>query len=394
MCVAVLVRVGPVMTVLHTPGFEWRWGGELAAIASSLAAGHGFSSPYGGNTGPTAQSMPLYPVLLATLLRIAGPARASQFALFLNILSSSLVCLPLAIVGRRLAVGLGAAWAWALAPLAGFTEARFFWSTSLYTLALTSLLAWTITLDRSQPTRRFLLYGLSAGAMTLLYAAHWATLVVVLIMLVMVRRVSPAQCACVFAAIVVVVTPWMIRNSIVFGRPSFLQSNGGYELYRSVSTPPADPSLIQTMNPLRNPAEHMRYATMGEAAYMSEERSRAVAFIKANRTLVAERIAARAVLFWWGSDEIVSLSRWKIAGWAHVLFMIPPIGGFVGLIVLWRGGVNRIALLSLACFLTVFSLQYSIAISEPRYRAPIEPMLWALTAGVFRATSIAGACDR
>src|SRR5580693_2895995 len=41
--------------------FEFGW--EMGRIGRSLAQGHGFSSPYEGNTGPTAWEPPLYPFL-------------------------------------------------------------------------------------------------------------------------------------------------------------------------------------------------------------------------------------------------------------------------------------------------------------------------------------------
>ena len=41
--------------------FEFGW--EMGRVGRSIALGQGFSSPYDGNTGPTAWEPPLYPYL-------------------------------------------------------------------------------------------------------------------------------------------------------------------------------------------------------------------------------------------------------------------------------------------------------------------------------------------
>src|ERR1700751_1357895 len=45
---------------------------ESGNIAHSLAAGKGFSSPFRVSTGPTAWMTPVYPVLLAWVIRLFG----------------------------------------------------------------------------------------------------------------------------------------------------------------------------------------------------------------------------------------------------------------------------------------------------------------------------------
>ncbi len=45
---------------------------ESGNIAHSLATGHGFSSPFRVDTGPTAWMTPLFPLLLAGIFRVFG----------------------------------------------------------------------------------------------------------------------------------------------------------------------------------------------------------------------------------------------------------------------------------------------------------------------------------
>src|SRR5581483_6500435 len=48
------------------------FGYEVGRIASSVASGHGFSSPFPGWSGPTAWLGPVYPLLLAAVFKIFG----------------------------------------------------------------------------------------------------------------------------------------------------------------------------------------------------------------------------------------------------------------------------------------------------------------------------------
>ena len=63
--VAMALRMPFAISVLHQPGVNWRWGGEMFSIANAIVSGQGFSSPYFQETGPTAQETPGFPYFLA-----------------------------------------------------------------------------------------------------------------------------------------------------------------------------------------------------------------------------------------------------------------------------------------------------------------------------------------
>ena len=50
--------------------FEFGW--EMGRVGRSIALGQGFSSPYEGNTGPTAWEPPLYPYLIGGVFKLFG----------------------------------------------------------------------------------------------------------------------------------------------------------------------------------------------------------------------------------------------------------------------------------------------------------------------------------
>ncbi len=67
--IALILRVGWIV-VGHTYKFKssdnnFGFGWEMGRIGASLASGHGFSNPFGPETGPTAWEPPLYPCLIA-----------------------------------------------------------------------------------------------------------------------------------------------------------------------------------------------------------------------------------------------------------------------------------------------------------------------------------------
>jgi Dolichyl-phosphate-mannose-protein mannosyltransferase len=123
--IALMVRLAWIL-VGHTYRFKiaennFGFGWEMGRIAASLAAGHGFSSPFGPQTGPTAWEPPLYPYVTYAVFQIFGVySKASAIVLLsFNSLCSALTCIPIFLIARRVfseKVAVGSAWAWALLP--------------------------------------------------------------------------------------------------------------------------------------------------------------------------------------------------------------------------------------------------------------------------------------
>src|SRR5208283_2346702 len=77
---------------------------ESGNIAHSLATGHGFSSPFRVDTGPTAWMTPLFPLLLAGIFRIFGVYTFHAWAatVLLNISCCTLACIPIYYAAKRI----------------------------------------------------------------------------------------------------------------------------------------------------------------------------------------------------------------------------------------------------------------------------------------------------
>src|SRR5208282_984272 len=128
----------------------------------------GFGSPFREDTGPTAWCAPVYPFLVAGIFEIFGTYTIHAFlaAVFLNILFSTLACVPIYFAGNRIrgpAVAAAAAWLWAIFPNAIIIPFEWIWDTSLSALLAATILWATIALADSQRVRDWIAYGLLWG---------------------------------------------------------------------------------------------------------------------------------------------------------------------------------------------------------------------------------------
>ena len=149
---------------------HWTFGWETARVARSIASGEGFSSPYPEPTGPTTLIPPAYTYLVAGVFKLFGiytPASALVM-LTLNNLFSSLTCLPIFFIARRvfgLSAAVRAGWIWAFFPYAVALANATVWETTLTTLLFSLLVLATLRLERSTSLSAWLGYGALWGSL-------------------------------------------------------------------------------------------------------------------------------------------------------------------------------------------------------------------------------------
>src|SRR3979411_3317661 len=90
-----LVR-GLYITLAHTYRIRLaedhlQFGWEMGRIARALVTGYGYADPFTGHSGPTAQSPPLSPLLLAAVFKIFGvyPPASAWVILTINSIFSA-----------------------------------------------------------------------------------------------------------------------------------------------------------------------------------------------------------------------------------------------------------------------------------------------------------------
>ena len=201
-------------------------------LANLIADGKGFTSPWkyilGGVDEPTAEHPPLYPLYLSGFSWLGLDSVGNH-----RLASSLLGCGTVAAVGflgRRVAgdrAGLAAAAIAAVYPLMVVTDGIVH-SESLYGLLIAMSLIAAYRFRERPVTARAALLGAVLGLAALTRSE--ALVLLPLLVLPLAWRAPGRRlrlAAVAFAAFVVVISPWVVRSSLVFDQPVGLSNNLG-----------------------------------------------------------------------------------------------------------------------------------------------------------------------
>lgn len=358
---------------------------EPGNIAASLAGGKGFSSPFRVETGATAWLTPVYPFLLAGVLRIFGAGTFASYAVAagLNIVFSTLTVVPLFFVGRRVggvAVAACAAWLWAVFPNAIRLPVESMWDSSLAALLAACILWATFELADSRRVWDWYAYGLLWG-LALMTSPTLLSLMPFLLGWVVWRSKRMAWPAVAVGAAILCCVPWTIRNYHVFHTFIPLRSVVGLTLWlgnhdQSRGVWPG------SLHPINNSVERDRYIELGEIAYMREKKQEALRFMAEHPWDEARACWYRAVVIWSGGSahplgDFIDTNSWSFRG--ILLFnVLASIGALAGVVILLR--TRSAYAIPLAAFPVIFPLIYYITLASARYRHPMDPILLLLAA--------------
>jgi hypothetical protein len=357
---------------------------ELAQLAEHLRTGLGLSSPFGGNTGPSAFLAPGYPTLVAAVFALFG---AFSHASFVGLMALQ-ACFGAATVWALMRLALRAFGApaanlagviWAVAPPALFLP-TLFWETSLSILLATCLLAWTLRTVESTGWAAWLWLGaLSGGALMVnpsllslvLSCMGWATYRSAA------ARRGLLRAAAGIAMVAVLSLPWTLRNGAELHAFVPLRDNLGYELWQG-NRPGGDGFFEASLHPNVNAAELQELQTMGEVSYMKHKGQLATGFIKSHPAHFLALTARRAFYFWTGVNRNPS-------GLVILYISLTTLGGVTGLLRLARNNAGLASYFLLPMLL--FPVAYYITHPDFRFRLVLDPMLVALTASLFSGRS-------
>lgn len=357
---------------------------EAGWIAHSILAGKGFSSAFQVESGPTALLPPVYPYLLAGIFKVFGELsyRSIAAAATLNEIFSALTCIPIYFIAKRIGgvtLAAVAAWLWAFYPNAIYIPCYAIWYSTLSTLLVALSLWATFAVLDSSSSLAWFGYGALWGVGMLTNPAVGSISLSLLIWLAWNlypdRRRWFKLPLVAALGVILVCTPWTVRNYKVFGRLIPLRSNFGFELWTTSCFPndPAGGIMIYD-----DPAALARYVQIGEGAYMKEmERKAFQCILDGPREM--PRLAYRNFLrTWFNTDRPVhslffTTRSWFIRLGTNIAFSLLS---FAGLILLFRE--RRAQAWPFAIVLSVFPLVYYITHSEQTYRFPIDPALMVL----------------
>ena len=360
--------------------------GEVVRISQSIAKGWGFSSPFTDEyTGPTAWIAPVYPYFLALVFRCLGVMTQSAciFIFTVQSLLSALTIIPILgiarlTVGRR--AGLLAAGIWALFPWFSKWSVTWIWEISLSAL-LFSLLFWhALYLQRVWTRKAWIGFGALWGFALLVNPALCTLLPLSLAWIGYKQQYLRKQdwlkpVAVSLLTCLTVISPWLVRNRLVFGHWVFLRGNFGFE-FALGNYHLSFGRGWKGKHPASNPAEYTQYREMGEAAYVRSKDEQAIQFVHDYpREFIT--LTAKRVLYFWDGSAMGYRPRiawyWVPFSFAVLSFLLLP----ALLVARWQ---NLRAWQMFYGALLLYPLPYYLTYSQVRYRHVLEPIILLLVA--------------
>jgi len=367
---------------------------ENGSIARALVAGHGFSFDYGEGAisryftsprpEPTSFQAPFYPYLLAAfylLGRHVGNDAALMLLLLLQAAVGAALVVPAYHLARRLfdhraaAVSAGIAAVYPAFIYAATVLHQAVWCITGFAVAFLGLLS----LRERPSVWRAALYGALLGLLLLvepvflgLAAAAWLGVILV----GRERGRLAGTGAVAVAAALVVAAPWLVRCYVVHGHFVFVKSCSGFNLWQG-NNPASRGSW-------RTGFTHVNYAGLPELQRRLRQadgewerdaiwRAAALQEMKSAPARTAVHFVEKAVAFW-----TITLRHGLTANpcyWVpYGLLLVPALGTMIAL--RKRPQDYLPALMAFAAA----TLVYSTTFTGPRYRMPLEPLLFVFSA--------------
>jgi hypothetical protein len=366
------------------------YGYELGRVASSIAGGHGFSSPLRFvDTGPTAWFTPIYPYFVAAIFKIWGifSFKSRLIIEAFNCAFASLTVLPIYGIARRTFgenVAVGAAWGWVFLPTALFFPITWIWDTSLTALFLALIFWATLAMRDAKTIGAWLGYGalwavgvlINPSLLSLLpFLAGWAAW--------QARRDSMPWVKFSAAALVVLaiaLVPWTVRNYRVFGKIIVLRSNFGLELWLG-----NNPNVPDTWSPWLHPndsrEEADKYQRMGEIAFMEAKQREAIAFMRTHPADTLHFMFRRFIDNWLAITDNPA-DAWSASPWYLKAFVVLNLlfSVFTLLGALFVNRTKPLDAFPYLMVLLIFPLVFYVTHSSLRYRFPMDPIMMVLAA--------------
>lgn len=386
---------------LRTTGDHFPFGYEMGRIARAVATGHGYADPFRGHTGPTAWVAPLYPLLLAGVFKLFGvyTLRSAWVILAINSLFSALTTLTTYEIAARCfnrRVAAWSAWIWALYPAAMQYAVRWVWEMTLSTWLLSCIFMLCLrmkcigevdSLDRQRRSGtgpQWAMFGFLWGILALSNPSL-LTFLPAAGLWVLHGSCHPRHDGG-FAAIAALIfllciSPWMVRNAIVFHRFIPMRANFGAEFYLG-NGPGARGFLMEYDHPYESPAQMRLYRTMGEVAY-SQMRGRDAWNIVASDPRLFVRNSVKRLYFFWIGVPAPMDRRWYTEPVRVANYSIASIAGLLGLFFALKRCRPGAWLFAWA-FLLLPLLYYFVTV-HARFRHPIEPLIDILAVYLFQA---------
>lgn len=346
----------------------------MGFLGSSLLHGHGFSSPFGQPTGPTALIAPGYPLIVWLAFWCFGAfSYGSAVALIaLNIVANLLTVWLVLDLVRELATESIALWIGVIAACSPTLVwmPTIFWDTNLSALLLLTPVWASIKLRATMGRKHAVVAGVYAAITGLLNPALLPTVLGIGVWKSMQgqHRVNRLVWMCI--CFLLLFGLWPLRNLHTLHACVLTRTTWSYELWMG-NHPGGDGYLEPALFPTLNPGELARYRLIGEIQFVEEKLHLAQAFILAHPQCFAWLTIRRAIRFWLGTGN----KSGSILFAVHALLTTTL--GLIGLLSFRRTSRNDVVMAAFIAML-LFPLPYYLTHAEFRYRLVVDPLLLVL----------------
>jgi len=358
------------------------FGQEICRIATHIAAGKGFSSPFAaGETGPSAWVGPIYPYLVAAIFWLLGSySRLSAIAILaLQSLMGAATGIGIYKLGARTLgerVGFWAALIWTCSPIFFRWPASYIWDFPATALLLAVCFLLSLDAGTKGTRKSWLALGASWGFGALLNPAVLSLLPFSFAHAAVANQKARMSCLrsmlLAFLLFLVIISPWLARNYVAFGHPVFLRDNfwfefslGNYHLSNGMGW--------AAHHPDGNPAVGRQVVRLGELAFIELHKREAFDFVRSQPREFLALTAHRVLWYWDGTPLHYQAQEW----WQPWEFWPLSLLAWLGLLfVLTRRPQGWILY---AAALLIYPIPYYLTYAQPKYRHVIEPEMLLLS---------------
>jgi 4-amino-4-deoxy-L-arabinose transferase-like glycosyltransferase len=366
---------------------------EQGNVARALVAGRGFGSPFVSDQ-LSAVMPPVFPVIVAIAFKLFGVHNpTSIFAVHaFNCLISALACIPLYLIARRSfgeRVARWTVWGWAFNPYGIYFAAAWAWSTHLLLFCLLWLIYLAQEMEESPRLELWAGFGLLAGfagltePSVLLVVPFLMTLAAWRLMKAGKRWLAPGLIASLVLA--ATISPWMIRNTLVFHRFIPMRDSMGLELWMG-NNGYTERWTSDQLHPLHDMQELADYNSMGEVAYMDHKAAQAKAYIAAHPGWYALTSLRRAIYLWFGfwsfDPEYLQMEPLDLANipFATTLTLLSVLGLSLA------SSSKPFDVIRFAGVMFLLPVMYYFSHPEPYHMRPLDPLIVML--GMFAILTV------
>jgi 4-amino-4-deoxy-L-arabinose transferase-like glycosyltransferase len=383
-----LAAIGITHQYRMRPGEDnFGFGFEMGRIGRSIALGHGFSSPYEGETGPSGWEPPLYPFLIGGVFKLFGiySVASAWVLLAINSALSSITTIPIFRIAQRTfgeRVAIWSAYAWALNPYVWYWSIHWIWDTTFTPLILACIFLTALELQDwpgsvGQTWQGWFFFGVLFGIGALANPTMLAFLPFCGLWIWRQRYKNglSSLTGVILASLAffLVLSPWLIRNYEAFGHFVFIRNDFGLQL-RLGNGPGADGMLMPYLQPNLNQLELEKYQRMGELGYAAECKRLAFDWIRAHPARFAVISLKRFFYFWNGVPRPTTSVSW--IDFRSSAFLATSVLAIWGLFRALRQKLPGAWLF--AGLLLLYPAVYYFVYPHARYRHPMEPELLIL----------------